>query len=760
MKKIILLTGIIAMLLVISCNQSKEPNIVLLDSEWKFKTGNDLNWAAQGFDDSSWGTIDPKNTWENQGYKGYNGYAWYRCKTLIRSSLKDQSKITDSLQIFLGKIDDCDHVFLNGELIGENGRTIYEKLQPADDYIKQHGLWNTDRRYLLAQNDPRIHWDQENLIAVRCFDHDGPGGMFGKRFEISMTGLRDRLKFDFASSAFVYNPDTTVTKSFTVTNITGTERLKGELKIEATLSDNGISIYSNRSIIELSPHQKIETSATFRKNMAVPAALRVTFTDAATRNKVTEDVEVPYILTPESPSEPRINGAKIFGVRPWSPFHFKVAATGKPPLKYTAADLPEGLVLNPETGLITGSLKKKGEFVVKLTVENQLGYAERDLKIIVGDVISLTPPMGWNSWNCWGLSVSDKKVRQSADAMVSSGLINHGWSYINIDDGWEDTHDKNGNILPNYKFPNMPGLCNYVHSLGLKIGIYSSPGPKTCGGYEGSYGFEAKDAQNYASWGIDYLKYDWCSYGNIAPDPSLDQLKKPYKEMKHALRKANRDIHYSLCQYGMGDVWSWGAEVDGNSWRTTGDIEDTWESLSSIGFSQGPCSPWSAPGRWNDPDMLVVGMVGWGPALRNTRLTPGEQYTHLSLWSLLAAPLLIGCDLEKLDAFTLNLLTNDEVIAVNQDPLGKQAVLIRKCDDFEVWARDLEDGSVAVGLFNKTEKALYVPVEMIDMKLEGKHAMRDLWKQSDLGIVRDHFEMKVLPHGGRLVLLKPKFNQN
>jgi alpha-galactosidase len=203
----------------------------------------------------------------------------------------------------------------------------------------------------------------------------------------------------------------------------------------------------------------------------------------------------------------------------------------------------------------------------------------------------------------------------------------------------------------------------------------------------------------------------------------------------------------------MGDGWTWGAEVDANSWRTTGDIEDTWESMSAIGFSQGKSSPWSAPGRWNDPDMLVVGCVGWGPALRTTRLTPNEQYTHITLWSLLAAPLLIGCDLNQLDPFTLNLLTNDEVLEVNQDPLGKQAFQVSKCDDYEVWARELQDGSKAVGLFNKTETSMYVPVEMKDLQLTGKWSMRDLWRQSDLGKVRGHFEIKVMPHGARLINL-------
>jgi hypothetical protein len=391
---------------------------------------------------------------------------------------------------------------------------------------------------------------------------------------------------------------------------------------------------------------------------------------------------------------------------------------------------------------------------VNLKVENSAGYAERDLKIIVGDKISLTPPLGWNSWNCWGLSVSDDKVRQSAREMKSSGLIDHGWSYINIDDGWEDKHDKDGKILTNGKFPNMYALCNYVHSLGLKTGIYSSPGTKTCGGYEGSYTFEEKDAQAYADWGIDYLKYDWCSYGRIAPNPTPEQLKHPYLVMKRAIRKVNRDIHYSLCQYGMGNVWEWGDEVDGNSWRTTGDIEDTWESMTGIGFSQGKCSPFAAPGRWNDPDMLVVGWVGWGPSLHYTRLTPSEQYTHITLWCLLASPLLIGCDLSQLDPFTLNLLTNDEVLAVNQDPLGKQAVQVKANPSYEIWMKQMEDGSAALGLFNLTEKPMVIPVNTRDLNLSGILKMRDLWKQNDLGLVENHFEMLVMPHGARMIILR------
>ena len=240
MKKIIILTGLVALILIVSCNQTSEPNVNLLDAGWKFKTGDDPSWATPAFDDASWGTIDPKKTWEEQGYKGYNGFAWYRSKMLIRSLLKDQDNPNDSLQIMLGKIDDCDQVFLNGEMIGENGRTLGASTRPSEGFIKEQGKWNLDRRYLLASTDPRIHWDKENLIAVRCYDQDGPGGMFGKNFEISMTGLKDHLKIDFTAATFQFTGDSIVTRSFTMTNLTGTEQYKGELLIEAIQCDNGI----------------------------------------------------------------------------------------------------------------------------------------------------------------------------------------------------------------------------------------------------------------------------------------------------------------------------------------------------------------------------------------------------------------------------------------------------------------------------------------------------------------------------------------
>jgi len=290
-----------------------------------------------------------------------------------------------------------------------------------------------------------------------------------------------------------------------------------------------------------------------------------------------------------------------------------------------------------------------------------------------------------------------------------------------------------------------------VHSLGLKIGLYSGPGPLTCGGCIASYQHEQQDAQSYGEWGFDYLKYDWCSYGEIEKGNTLAGYMKPYQVMRAALDKVPRDILYSLCQYGMGNVWEWGDQVGGNCWRTTGDITDTWTSMAGIGFSQAGHEKYAGPGHFNDPDMLVVGKVGWGPSLHPTRLTPNEQYTHISLWCLLCSPLLIGCDMTQMDDFTMNLLTNDEVLEVSQDPLGRQASRVSKEGTAEVWAKDMEDGSKVVGLFNRSELEAPVKITWQALGISGKQMLRDLWRQKKLGEFRDQFEAKVPRHGVVLV---------
>ena len=479
-------------------------------------------------------------------------------------------------------------------------------------------------------------------------------------------------------------------------------------------------------------------------------------------------VSKPYILTPEPGPEPRINGARVFGVRPGSQFLFTIPATGKRPMTFSAEGLPEGFTLDTKTGHITGVIKEEGTYDVKLMAANEVGKTQRDFRIIVGNTICLTPPMGWNSWNCWGCAVTDENIRASAMAMVDKGLINHGWTYINIDDCWmikpdsEDpmlggeSRDENGMPLTNKKFPDMKNLTDYIHDLGLKAGIYTSPGPYTCQGFTGSYEYEAQDAKQFADWGFDYLKYDWCYYSRVAKDRSLEELKKPYICMRDELLKQPRDIVYSLCQYGMGEVWKWGEEVGGNCWRTTGDIIDSWSSMSKIGFSQGKCSPYAKPGHWNDPDMLVVGNVGWGPNLHPSRLTPDEQYTHISLWCLLSAPLLIGCPIEQLDDFTLNLLTNVEVLEVNQDPLGHQAEQIVEEENFQIWVKQMEDGSKAVGLFNMDSfEHRSIAVEWSQLGLNGRHRVRDLWRQKDVGFFEDRYQTTVPPHGVVMVRIFP-----
>ncbi|MGB9864329.1 MAG: NPCBM/NEW2 domain-containing protein [Candidatus Saccharicenans sp.] len=459
----------------------------------------------------------------------------------------------------------------------------------------------------------------------------------------------------------------------------------------------------------------------------------------------------PYILTPPPAPEPRINSPKVFGVRPGSPFLFTIAATGERPMTFEAEGLPAGLKLDRSTGRITGFIDKPGTYNVKLIARNKLGKAEKQLRIEVGDRICLTPPMGWNSWNCWGCSVTDENVRQSARAMVEKGLINYGWTYINIDDCWHGKRDpKTGEIRSNEKFPDMKALADYVHSLGLKIGLYTDCGPKTCAGYEGSEGHEEQDIMTYAKWGYDYVKIDWCHCEGKDPRAA-------YKLFGDAIKRAPRDIVFSICNWGVEKPWEWGESVGGNLWRTTGDITDSWASMAGIGFGQAGLAKYAGPGHWNDPDMLVVGKVGWGPELHPTHLTPDEQYTHISLWCLLAAPLLIGCPIEQIDDFTLGLLTNAEVLEVNQDPLGRQADRVVDGGDYQVWARELEDGSKAVGLFNlDAYDRRSVRVDFAALGLgSGSYRVRDLWRQKDLGTFSGYFEADVAPHGVVLIRIFP-----
>lgn len=519
--------------------------------------------------------------------------------------------------------------------------------------------------------------------------------------------------------------------------------------------------------------------------------------------------EWPAPLTPPAPAKPRINSASVFGVRPGSPFLYSIPATGDRPMTFSVEGLPKGLALDTTTGRITGLLAKAGTNVVTLIARNDKGEAKRSLKIIAGEQIALTPPMGWNSWNCWGGKVSQEKVLRSAQAIKAAGLDLHGWSYVNIDDGWQGKRGGAGkSIQPNAKFPDMKALSDQIHGMGLRFGIYSTPWR---GSYEGhiggscdhqdglydwivsgdhnedfrigntaaalnnmaggaqnealrnksrqgaelmakrksnwqfgTYPFHEQDAKQWADWGVDYLKYDW----NPIDVPHVEAMTK-------ALRATGRDIVYSLSNSApLKNATDW--QQLANLWRTTGDINDSWKSMSGIGFEkQAVWAPYQGPGHFNDPDMLVIGRVGWGKP-HPSRLTPDEQYTHVSLWCLLSAPLLLGCDLDQLDPFTLGLITNDEVLAIDQDELCKPAICVSPEGLLKVYVKELADGSKAVGLFNTGDMPAQVMLDWKQAGLSGKQTLRDLWRQKDLGIFDGSYTAEVPVHGVILLKVTPE----
>lgn len=349
--------------------------------------------------------------------------------------------------------------------------------------------------------------------------------------------------------------------------------------------------------------------------------------------------------------------------------------------------------------------------------------------------------MGWNSWNKFAEHIDDKSVREIADVMVSSGMRDAGYVYVNIDDSWEGKRDAQGNIQSNEKFPDMQALAAYVHGKGLKIGIYSSPGPLTCAKFEGSYQHEEQDAATFAAWGVDYLKYDWCSADKVY---KREEMPAVYRKMGDALKKTGRPIVYSFCQYGLDKVWEWGPSAGANLWRTTGDIADTWKSMSRIGFDkQVGLEQYAGAGHWNDPDMLEIGNGG---------MSDTEYRSHMSLWSMLAAPLLAGNDLRSMTDTTKEILINRDVIAIDQDPLGRQGYRVSKDGDQEIWAKPLADDTLAIALFNRGEASALMNVKWSDMQLKGKPVVRDLWAHTDRGKIKDGYVAEVPAHG--VVLLR------
>jgi alpha-galactosidase len=691
-------------------------------SKAKFQKGDNMEWRQNAFDDNAWPTLSVNKLWTEQGVTNPDNYAWYRMKVVIPRTLLTSSDVKDIVNISVAKVDDCDETYLNGTLIGKTGS------MPGDKNGFQLA-YDAPRNYKV--NPKLIKWDQENVIAVRVYNGNDPGGIYDDNIRISVPNLHRRTQ-----------------------HADGQHRgPSGLLQCAAVQSvhpcPEGLPAHrANRRNGKGQKHYDQEDNAGRKEVDDAVAALQPARDDESAphlyrraERQATGPLVVPkYILTlPTPPLTPRYNGALVYGVRPGSPVIFKMAFSGEKPMKYSIKNLPDGLTVNADNGRHLRLAGRSRRLRDDLRCRDSKGRTEQKFTLKVGDQIALTPPMGWNSWNCWGLSVSQEKVISSAQAILDKGLADYGYSYINIDDSWEaKARNADGTIAVNEKFPDMKKLGDWLHGQGLKFGIYSSPGDYTCGGYLGSIDHEEQDAQTYNSWGIDYLKYDWCGYGREYAkhnDHSVAAFVRPYLKMEQYLREQPRDIFYSLCQYGMADVWKWGHAVDANSWRTTGDITDTWESLSDIGFRlQAALYPYAGPGHWNDPDMLIVGKVGWSANLRDTRLTADEQYTHISLWSLLASNLLIGCDVAQMDDFTRALLCNNEVNAVNQDVLGQQAKREVQDGDTQIWKRQLADGSYALGIFNLGADGCTVDLAtyFTPLGIKSLTSVRDLWRQKDL----------------------------
>ncbi len=484
-----------------------------------------------------------------------------------------------------------------------------------------------------------------------------------------------------------------------------------------------------------------------------------------------QNVHLPYqpsdnlILTPKPPDAPRINGPEIYGVRPGSPFIYRIPVTGKRPIRFDVEKLPGELSIDKNTGIVTGKIMTRGTYPVILKAGNAEGEFRRDFLIVVGDTLALTPPMGWNSWYIHYDRISDSLMRQAADEMIATGMADFGYQYVNIDDCWmvkAESDDpavggpmrtEEGLLLTNTRFPDMTAMTDYIHGKGLKAGLYISPGPTTCAGYAGSYEHEQQDAETFAGWGFDFLKYDWCSYGQLVDPQTKEDYIKPYRQMWKILQSLDRDIVLNLCQYGMGDVWTWGGQV-GNCWRTTGDLgleeNSDLPGFYSIGFSNALHWEYARPGGWNDPDYILIGWVGDAHHMgvgTPTALTPDEQYSYMSMWSLMAAPLIFSGDMGRLDEFTLNVLCNHEVIAVNQDRLGKQARILRKTENELILIKEMADSSLSVGLFNLDLNPAEIQLTWEEAGITGKWTLRDLWRQQDIGRYDGIFSARVPSHG-------------
>lgn len=541
-------------------------------------------------------------------------------------------------------------------------------------------------------------------------------------------------------------------------------------------------------------NQQISVKITF---IALIAAFVPTFGSLGAAVSYDARIRDKEILTPVPADSPRINGPKVYGVRPGNPIIYRVPAQGLRPIRFAASGLPEGVKLDAEQGILSGPAPMQpGVYPITFTAKNQHGEVSRPFKLLVGNALALTPPTGWNSWGGQMVNVDDAVMRKAADVFVERGLADVGFQYVGIDDCWmrltpemyENRHpstvtkhasydykatgtigpirDELGNILPNGKFPDMKALTDYIHGKGLKAGIYSSPGVKTCQGWAGSYGHECADADQYAKWGFDLLKYDLCSGSEFqgrlksrVPDFQSMDLWAP---MSSYLRSQNRDILFNLCQYGKDAPWTWAPELGIQSWRTGGDLNHNVRNY----FKQAlriatELRAFNKPGQWSDPDFMYIHRIRdvkkMGEPSVEIPLNTNQRYQYVTLWSIICAPFFFSCDIENIDDFTVRLLGNADVMNLNQDELGHTAEVIRNDERKEtVMLKRLSDGSKALAVFNRdAQHDATLTVNWKDIGVGEEAEVFDVWRQKSLGSIRDGIAVQLSPDGVSLFVIRP-----
>lgn len=443
---------------------------------------------------------------------------------------------------------------------------------------------------------------------------------------------------------------------------------------------------------------------------------------------------------------PRLTGAQVVGVRPGTPLRHEITATGAQPRTYSAA-LPAELKLDTGTGRLTGTLSEPGEHMVRVAVANAHGRHEATLRIVANDRLALAPPMGWMSWNMFGRQIDERLIVETAEAVIATGMHDAGYEYVCIDDHWHGGRDDAGRLFAHPgRFPSgIAALAREIHGRGLKLGIYSDAAELTCGGEPGSYGFERNDAETFASWGVDYLKYDYCH----APVDRETAVRR-YSAMSSALAETDRSIVFAICEWGVRQPWLWAADAGGHLWRTTPDIQDAW-TLAGTGSGfvgivdalDRQVGLEAHAGRgWHDPDMLVAGLNGRG----------AEYRSQVALWAILGAPLLVSCDLREIDETTLATLTNAEIIAIDQDPLALPGRRLGADGAVEIWVRPLDGGALAVALLNRSDRSQRMEIALNRVGLSPEHRIRDPWGDEATDIVGRSLAGTIGPHATRVLV--------